>query len=118
MNLPNADRARIAPEKILGYLLSPLHPTGRSKARFFRNLGYTSERSLLLVRALLRIAEEGEVVETVGTAFGTKYVVTGDLETPRRRRVRLTTVWIIPVNEEAPHFVTAYPDQESGRQHD
>jgi hypothetical protein len=112
LKLPNADRAQIAPEKILGYLLSPVHPSGRSKARFFRRLGFTLKRGSLLARALLRIAEEGEVVETVGTPFGTKYVVVGDLETPHENRIRLTTVWIILDGEDVPRFVTAYPVQE------
>jgi hypothetical protein len=109
LRLPSADSARIAPEKVVGYLLSPIHPSGASKARFFRELGFTMERSPLLVGALLRIAGKGEVVETVGTPYGTKYVVIGDLEAPSGRTERLTTVWIILSGGDVPHFVTAYP---------
>jgi len=51
-------------------------------------------------------------METVGTHYGTKYVVTGILLTPSGRRARLTTVWIVLEGEDAPHFVTAYPAQD------
>jgi hypothetical protein len=69
-------------------------------------------------KRLLRIAEQGEVVETVGTPFGTKYVVEGNLETPRMESVRLITVWIILAGEDVPRFITAYPDRELGQRHD
>jgi hypothetical protein len=81
-------------------------------------LGFTPDSSLLFARALLRIAEMGKVVETVGTPFGTKYVVEGNLETPRMERVRLITVWIILAEENVPRFVTAYPGRRSGQHHD
>ena len=44
MRLPNADQAAIEPQKLHGYLLSPSHPVGRFKARFFTALGYAAER--------------------------------------------------------------------------
>jgi hypothetical protein len=43
MPLPNADRAVVDKAKVRGYLLSPAHPVGRFKARFFVSLGYTAE---------------------------------------------------------------------------
>ena len=43
MRLPNADQAVIEPQKLHGYLLSPSHPVGRFKARFFTALGYAAE---------------------------------------------------------------------------
>ena len=38
MKLANGELARVALEKIEGYLLSDSHPVGRSKARFFRSV--------------------------------------------------------------------------------
>ena len=38
MQLPGAERAFINPPKLLDYLLSPEHPVGRTKARFFAAL--------------------------------------------------------------------------------
>ncbi len=117
LKLPHADRARIAPDKVVGYLLSPIHPSGASKARFFQELGFTAEEGPLLVRALLKIADGGEVTETVGTPFGTKYVVI-TLESPKGRKERLTTVWIILPGDEEPRLVTAYPTHDRGAHHD
>ena len=109
MRLPNAKRRIIPHRKVTEYLLQPLHPTGGPKARFFLGLGFNPERSEVLRNALGRIAEDGLVVETVGTPFGTKYVVTGRLETPLGQEEPVTTVWIILAGEDLPRFVTAYP---------
>ncbi|GJG85381.1 hypothetical protein tb265_05620 [Gemmatimonadetes bacterium T265] len=43
MKLPNAERAVVDPAKVRDYLLSPDHPVGESKARFFATLGLTRE---------------------------------------------------------------------------
>ena len=48
------------------------------------------------------------ITETVGTPFGTKYVVIGTLESPKGRMERLTTVWIILEGDDVPRLVTAY----------
>ena len=109
MKLPNAKRRIIPPRKVAEYLLQPMHPTGGPKARFFLGLGFTPERSEDLLNALGHIAETGLVVETVGTPFGTKYVVTGRLKTPLGQGEPVTTVWIILAGEDIPRFVTAYP---------
>jgi hypothetical protein len=109
LRLPNADRRVIPPGKLTRYLLAPLHPTGGAKARFFLRHGFTHQESELLSRALGQIAETGEVTETVGTPYGTKYVVTGTLTTPLGGRERVTTIWIVLAGEDIPRFVTAYP---------
>ena len=44
MRLPNADLAEIDSRKLHDYVLSPTHPVGRFKARFFAALGYSHER--------------------------------------------------------------------------
>jgi len=43
VKLQNFRRAIIPQEKLLDYLLSPTHPVGQFKARFFRALGYTND---------------------------------------------------------------------------
>ena len=40
MQLPNREKALIAPEKVRDYLLSEPHPVGRHKAPVYRALGY------------------------------------------------------------------------------
>ena len=105
MKPPNADAAQIAPEKIEGYLLPESHPVGRSKARFFRSLGFRREEAGALRLELLRIAGEGEA-SLVQTQFGSKYLVDGVL-VGRLRSANVRTVWIL--EGERPRFVTAYP---------
>lgn len=109
LRLPNAKRRIIPLRKVTDYLLQPMHATGGSKARFFLGLGFTPGKSEVLLNALGRIAETGIVIETVGTPFGTKYVVTGRLETPLGQGEPVTTVWIVLTGEDLPRFVTAYP---------
>ena len=105
MKLPNARAADIAPEKIESYLLSEAHPVGRSKARFFRSLGFGRADSELLRQELLRIAAEGEAQE-VEAPFGPKYLVEG-VVVGRLGAANIRTVWIL--ESERPRFVTAYP---------
>lgn len=72
MALPEAESARVDLEKLTGYLLSESHPIGRSKARFFRGLGFIESKSTLLQRGLMRIAKEGAVVQQVASRHGMK----------------------------------------------
>jgi hypothetical protein len=109
MKLPYSDRATIARRKLTAYLLSTTHPGGRSKARFFRSRGFDEKNCDLLTEALLRIARSEEVRETVTSAYGSKYVIDGHMQTPSGGQVRLRTVWIIEHGGKIPHFVTAYP---------
>ena len=105
MKLPNARAAEIAPEKIEGYLLSEAHPVGRSKARFFRSLGFRREDAEALRLELQRIATEGEAQE-VEAPFGPKYLVDG-VVVGRLGAANVRTVWILEAGR--PRFVTAYP---------
>lgn len=41
--LPNATNARIDPRKLRDYALNPEHVTGRFKAAFFGQMGYTAD---------------------------------------------------------------------------
>ena len=40
MNLENKEQAYIPVAKLLDYLLSETHPVGKSKAKYFRSLGF------------------------------------------------------------------------------
>jgi hypothetical protein len=109
MRLPGAETAVVPVEKLVGYLLSLSHPVGRSKAVFFRSLGYDETNADLLAVGLISIVADNEVIETETTAFGTKYAVEGPLVTPGGVTTTLRTVWMIRTGEAAPRFVTAYP---------
>jgi len=108
VKLPNADVATIDESKIRDYLLSPTHPVGRYKARFFGSVGYRREHSERLVAALREVSRN-DVSDMVETEFGTKYVVPGQLATPAGTTAAIVTVWMIRAGDKVPRLVTAYP---------
>ena len=107
--LPNVENAYIPREKLADYLLSETHAVGKSKARFFKAHGYNEDNLHLLEWGLLSVPRYNEVDEQVTLIHGTKYVVNGDLQTPRGTTVTVTTIWIVEPPGERPRFVTAYP---------
>lgn len=109
LQLPNKEKAYVPRHKIVNYLLSETHTVGRSKARFFRPLGFDENTASELEQGLLEIAQTGEVRESIVSPHGTKYVIDGFLKTPRGFSVRIRTIWIIEIHHQAPRFVTAYP---------
>jgi len=109
MKLPRNQEAIVSEEKITGYLLSESHPVGKAKAMYFRKIGYTEKNVAQLREDLIKIAVTSAVSEEVGTPFGIKYIVDGDVASPDGTRARLRTVWIIETGEDFPRFVTAYP---------
>jgi hypothetical protein len=110
MSLPGADHAIIEPRKLRDYLLSPSHPIGRYKARFFAGLGFTQSGWADLASVLQRIATEGEIEGSESTAYGVKHEISGMLRGPSGGQAMVVTVWITLVGEEVPRFVTAYPE--------
>jgi hypothetical protein len=111
--LPNATSVRVGREKIEGYLLSPTHPVGRLKARFFESLGFTLGEPEQLVSALKEHAVGGVVVDRITTRFGTKFVVEGSIEGPAGE-ARLCSVWMASSAQDIPRLITAYPAQGRG----
>ena len=108
MTVPNAENAVVAPEKLTTYLLALAHPVGGSKARFFRAHGFDDGNADLLADGLRKIVA-GTPSSVKPSPFGTKYVVAGDLPTPRGTVVQVETVWIIEPPDDRPRLVTAYP---------
>ncbi len=109
MVLPNADRAEIDPEKIRGYLLSPTHPVGRFKARFFAALGYAANEWQTL-EADLRIQHLSQPAELgPRLPYGQSYTIRAILQGPNGEAAAVVSVWFIRSTSAVPHFVTAYP---------
>ena len=109
MKLPGGERAVVEPAKVRDYLLSPEHPVGRGKARFFAALGFRRDRSHELRDALLALARSGEASLGAANAFGQKYLVPGSIQGPAGRAAAVLTVWIVLRGEDFPRFVTAHP---------
>ncbi len=110
MKLPNAENAYVPSAKLVEYLLSEIHPIGRAKALFLKNLGYDNTNAGTLERDLLAFAHDISIGETIVSEWGIKYVITSALHTPSGESVYLRTVWIVDQGESRPRFVTAYPD--------
>ncbi len=108
MKLPGAERAIVDPAKVRDYLLSPEHPVGRSKARFFAALGFSREAWTELRQALLALARTGEAAPGPESPFGQKYVVRGIIRGPTGREAVIATAWIVLIGENRPRLVTAY----------
>ncbi len=109
MKLPDKEKAYIPLLKIKDYLLSETHPIGKSKAKFFRSLGFNEMNADLLKQGLLTIARTEEVKEAVSSMHGVKYVIDGLLQTPAGEAVKVRTIWIIDKGHTSPRFVTTYP---------
>ena len=107
MKLQNYERAIIPQDKLKDYLLSPIHPVGQFKARFFRSLGYTNDNWKQLESDLRGILRNDATVKEK-SEYGQKYEVVGLLKGPLKT-ANIVTAWIILNNEELPKFITAHP---------
>jgi hypothetical protein len=111
VRLPYAEQARVAPEKVLNYLLSTDNEDGKDKARFFLRFGFTRDEWQVFSDALRAHAVAHEVANIRETPHGMNYAVDGILETPDGRNPRVLTVWRLAPDSETPRFVTAYPSR-------
>jgi hypothetical protein len=109
MKLPLAEYTFVDQSKIVDYLLSPAHPDGQTKARFFIGLGFDPDHWQKLAAALREVGTSNEVSASVQSVYGTRYVVDGVLDTPSNRAVRVRTVWIFEPGNIGPRLITAYP---------
>ncbi len=112
MKLPNIGKVLIGEAKLTSYLLSETHPVGRSKAAYFRTVGYDLETAQVLRRDLLWIAETGTVIDRLTTPFGDKYIIDGIVQTPTEKMASLRTIWLL--EQAVLRFISAYPTQRAG----
>jgi hypothetical protein len=110
--LPNAEDAIIDHRKLVDYLLSDVHPTGRAKAAFFREFGFSRDAPEILESALRAHALHLSWLADIQlTEYGVKFVIDGMLLAPDGRHPEIRAVWFVPNGEIRPHFVTAYPSK-------
>ena len=114
MQLPGAERAYVDSVKVRDYLLSPEHPVGRGKARFFAALGFRRAEWPALQAALLALAREGDASVGEAIPFGQKYRVRGMIQGPNGRVAAVETAWIVLAGEEVPRLITAFPGSTGG----
>jgi hypothetical protein len=109
VKLPKADQVQIDEQKVSEYLLSPMHPVGRFKARVYRALGFEQANLDAFIAEVRRIATEGEVAEVEDFEFGRKYTVPGELKGPHGA-TRVVTVWMQAPGQNDARLVTVRPE--------
>lgn len=107
--MPNVDLAQVEEDKITKYLLSDIHPVGRSKSAFFQRFGFRARAWEVLRDAMLDHARSGALMSTTETIFGKKYIIEGSLACPDGRRPLVRTVWFTEHGAEILRLVTAIP---------
>jgi len=112
MKLPNRKNARIKKEKITKYLLSLSHKEGKSKAKFFRKIGFNESNIENFKKALLKVGKSNKVikVDSLKKEFVIKYIIDGLIDSPKGKQYKVRTIWGIKLKSKIPYLTTAYPD--------
>ena len=80
MKLPNGERAIVSLSRLTAYLLNPLHPTGKHKARVFAAaLGLDRSGAERLRLWLIELAKTGEAERGQADAHGQRFVIAGKM---------------------------------------
>jgi hypothetical protein len=107
--LPHLDRAVVPEAKIVNYLLSARHHTGRAKARFLEEHGFNAHNWRALRDAVIAHAGANDITASQRTRFGTRHEIDGPLPTPDGRAPIVRVVWFVDLQESAPRLVTLVP---------
>jgi len=120
MKLPNRKNAIIEKRKLTHYLLSLTDSQGKSKAKFFRMIGFNETNIEKFKKSLLQIGKSNEIItikkeikvdkKTSEQIKIEKYEIDGVIKAPNGRKYRIKTGWAMSANERIPHFVTAFPN--------
>ncbi len=109
MKLPHPKKITIPKEKLVNYILSETHPTGKFKARIFRKLGFDETNINIFKKELQLIVKSQETTEVLVSPYGTKYIIDGQIKTPNGKTIKIRTIWIIEMGQDRPRFITLYP---------
>ena len=94
--------------KVTDYLLNQAHPVGKSKARYFMNLGYSPDRPQPFIEALVIHGQISNVHEVRKKENAYLMAVKGPLLSPKGKPT-IITVWYLEEGSETARLVTAYP---------
>ena len=95
VKLPFAEQAVIEDAKLRDYLLSPIHPVGRYKCRFFLDIGYETSHWEVLRQDMMSLVATEDAQEGDQSRYGQKYVVRGVLKAPSGTLANIVTAWIV-----------------------
>jgi hypothetical protein len=107
--LPHLDRAIVSEAKIVNYLLSISHSSGRAKARFLKGFGFRAQDWVVLRDAIIAHAKANDITASHRTSFGARYEIDGPLATPEGRTPVVRVVWFVGPLENVPRLVTLVP---------
>ncbi len=109
MKLPNYERAIVPQKKITEYLLSLVHPDGKSKAKFFLKFGFTVDDWEIMATSFINHAAHHELAKIEPSPFGNRYVIEGEIISPDGTNPEVRSVWFIATGDDTPRLVSAYP---------
>lgn len=110
MKLPNRERAVIAPEKLVTYILNIEHRRGGTKARLLAQFGYNATEPERLELDIRRYHLDVDVAIARQTEYGIRYEISAPLQTPIRRSLKVRTIWQIDQGTDFPRLITLVPD--------
>jgi len=110
VKLPNPQRAVIAPDKLVRYLLNTEHKRGGHKARVLADFGYDAALWQRLQSDICRFHLNADVEAVRQTSYGTRYEIRAPLQTPSGRVLIVRTVWQIDEGMDFPRLITLFPD--------
>lgn len=108
MKLPNGTAAVVDDQKLLGYILNPLHRDGRKHAEFFKRLlDIDLTKPDLRRQVLLEAAANEDAWPGKTSVHGEKFEIRFSMTGPRGSYTILS-IWMIRRGEVEPRLVTAY----------
>ncbi len=109
LHLPGADKAVVARQRIVDYLLNIDHTDGTSKAKFFLGRGFTADSWNKFSDALLTHGRTNTVKKVTEDKWGVRFRVECTLVTPDGSNPCIRTVWLLETNAKFPRLITAHP---------
>lgn len=104
--------AKIPDEKLTEYALNFEHPTGKEKAKAFKEaLGYTKERYTDLKTKILDSFDEKELVYKREDKYGKRYEQIMQITGPNGKTANVLTAWIKDNDNAEPRLTSIYVDK-------
>lgn len=105
--------AKIPDEKLTEYALNFEHPTGKEKAKAFKEaLGYTKESYTDLKTKILDSFDEKELVYKREDKYGKRYEQIMQITGPNGKTANVLTAWIKDNDNAEPRLTSIYVRQE------
>lgn len=104
--------AKISDEKLTEYALNFEHPTGKEKAKAFKEaLGYTKESYTDLKTKILDSFDEKELVYKREDKYGKRYEQIMQITGPNGKTANVLTAWIKDNDNAEPRLTSIYVDK-------